>query len=198
MKNPVVTWANNWGRKMGIYGIATEKIEAGQYDDLDAFRHAFCHAYLIAWGSFTQDSKDASDIIGTLMEDPEVFGTSAAPCAKEMDLHNNLVGQRLAPSAKEMWSVLRYGEDSTHFIAQRVANAVKAGETINDLDDPRMPLNCRKQSKVPTGTYIWRTAGDKNVRFDHAVREGKVFQQKIHPREGTRVQTLIVAARLSL
>lgn len=185
IKDSVVEWANDWGREMGIYGISTERIPAGQHDDLDAFRHAFCHAYVMAWLSVTSRGKDVSDWIGLIMEMPGLFSSqSTSRCAKAMDYHNNKVGQELAPTREEMWSVLRYGEDPTPFIAKRIADAVKRGDTINSFDDPRMPKKCRLQAKIKGDEYIWRTKNDDKVRWDHAVREGKRFSIKNPPPDG--------------
>jgi len=176
-KSVVADWANDWGRKMGIFGVSVEKIPAGQHDDLDAFRHAFCHAYVMGWLSLTSVNKDISDWIGLIMEIPELFGPeSTTSCASYMDLHNNLVGQSLAPTKEEMWSILRYAEDPTAFMAQRIADAVKREVTINSFADYRMSKKCHGQAiKSKIGQYIWHTAHDEKVRPEHAARDGKVF-----------------------
>ena len=185
MKESVVNWANDWGRKMGIYGIKTNKISAGQHDDLDAFRHAFCHAFVKGWLYFTPIAKDVSDWIGLIMEVPGLFSAgSTTPCASAMDYHNNKVGQDLAPSWQDMQGVLQSAEDPTPYIAKRIADAVRRGDTINSFDDPRMPIHCHAKTKVPGGQYIWRTQQDDKVRWDHAVRNGKIFLMKEPPTDG--------------
>lgn len=185
MKSLVTEWANEWGRKMGIYGINTEKFPAGHHDDLDAFRHAFCHAYVMAWGSFTDLNKDVSDWIGMVMEIPEIFGNkSANPCASAMDLYNNGVGQKLAPTSLEMGAAVLRGEHPTEVIARRIADAVKRGDTINSFGDPRMPMHCHAKAKLPGGEYKWRTKGDGKVRWEHASREGQIFSVEKPPKGG--------------
>lgn len=184
-KTLVVDWANNWGREMGIYGVSTEKVPAGQHDDLDAFRHAFCHAYVMGWLSFSKYNKDVSDWIGMIMELPGIGkAASTTPCASAMDFHNNKVGQELAPTREEMWSVLRYIEDPSPYIAKRIADAVRRGDTINSFDDPRMPKECHVQAKLPGGEYVWRTKGDDKVRLEHAMRAGRTFHVDSPPQGG--------------
>ena len=187
MKDTIVDWANDWGRSVGIYGIKTEDIEAGQHDDLDAFRHAFCHAVLVSmantalpelkviWMPSNSDLvKAVSEIIGALMEHP-IMGTSADPCPKYMDLHNNDIGKNLGLSKRDMIWIITKGDNPLQAIAGRIAQAVKTEQTINRLDDPRMPIHCFSRARIPTGAYIWRTQRDDKVRFDHAVLAGKVF-----------------------
>ena len=185
MKDVVVDWADGWGREKGIYGVTTRDAGAEKHDVLDAFRHAFCHAYVMGWLSFTAYGKDVSDWIGLIMEVPGLFSSkSTTPCASHMDYHNNKVGQRLAPTREEILSVLRYVEDPTPFIAKRIADAVQRGDTINSFDDPRMPKKCHGEAKLPNSVYIWRTKKDDKVRLGHAMREGQRFEIKNPPRDG--------------
>jgi hypothetical protein len=195
MKDALFHWANDWGRTVGIYGIHTERVKPGHHDDLDAFRHAFCHAVLVSlvnlarpelyiqWLATFNISKKASEIIGELMERPEM-GSSAEPCPKQMDLHNNDIGKNLGLSQGEMLLIIGRGEAPLMVLAQRVAQAVRQNITINRLDDPRMPLTCFSKAKVPAGEYIWRTRGDDKVRFEHAVLNGKQFHTDKPPAAG--------------
>jgi SPP1 gp7 family putative phage head morphogenesis protein len=192
MKSVITQWANDWGRHMGIYGIRTERVEPGNHDDLDAFRHAFCHAVLVshinlakpdlvfAWMIHGDASHTSSEFIGALMESP-LFGSSAKPCPKHMDLHNNRVGKNLGFSKREMLFYLEKGEDSLRALAAKVAEAVRNEITINRLDDPRMPIECFHSARIPGGNYKWRTQADDKVRFDHVLREGKVFNLENPP-----------------
>jgi hypothetical protein len=178
----VSEWANDWGRHEGIYGISIEGSKAGENDDLDAFRHAFCHAYLIAWGPFPNYNKDLSDLLGVIIE---IFGRErTTSCSSQIDFHNNRIGQELAPTPQEMLQILYAGQDPTPVIARRIAEAVKRHDTINSFDDPRMPPRCHAQTKIPGGVYVWRTKGDKQVRWEHAMREGRIFRLETPPEDG--------------
>ncbi len=196
MKDIIFEWANDWGRAVGIYGIQTKTLGPGHHDDLDAFRHAFCHAVLVSlinvakpeillpWLPMRTDvAKLASEIIGALMEHP-IMGASAKPCPKHMDLHNNQIGKNLELSKTDMIWILGKGGSPFQVIAERVAQAVKSEQTINRLDDPRMPIECFTAARIPTGEYVWRTQGDDKVRFDHALRAGKIFQLDQPPAGG--------------
>ncbi len=180
----VAEWANDWGRREGIYGISVKDAPAGQHDDLDAFRHAFCHAYLMAWGPFSNFNKELSDWLGLIIEKDNLGINNKNFCSARMDFHNNKVGQDLAPTPQEMSQILHAGKDPTTLIAQRIAAAVKRGDTINSFDDPRLPLRCHAQAKIPGGVYMWRTKGDKQVRLEHAMREGRVFRLENPPQDG--------------
>ncbi|NBU72095.1 MAG: hypothetical protein EBQ80_05510 [Proteobacteria bacterium] len=188
MKDIIVNWANDWGRSVDIYGIKTKEIDTGQQDDLDAFRHAFCHAVLVSMVNLadpdslipwmpqqTDNAQMASEVIGFLMELEGIGGVSAQPCPKFMDLHNNDIGKNLGLSRREMMWIIARGDNPLQVIAERIAQAVKAEKTINRLDDPRMPIECFAKARIPAGEYIWRTQGDDKVRFNHAIRAGKVF-----------------------
>lgn len=138
---------------------------------------------VVKWGFMALLGRELSEWVGLAMEIPEVGGTSAQACPKHMDLHNNQVGRSLAPTQEEMWNVLRHGDNPLPLIAKQVADAVRRDDTINSLDDPRMPLQCHLEAKIPGGTYVWRTKRDDKVRWEHAVREGKVFDVQT-PHEG--------------
>jgi SPP1 gp7 family putative phage head morphogenesis protein len=195
MKDTLFNWANDWGRTVGIYGVKTKLVDPGHHDDLDAFRHAFCHAVLVSvinlarpdlfikWLATFNISRKASEIIGDLMEHPEM-GSSAEPCPKQMDLHNNDIGKNLGLTQGEMLRIIGQGDEPLTVLAERVAQAIKQNITINRLDDPRMPINCFSTARVPAGEYIWRTQGDDKVRFEHAVLNGKVFHMDKPPADG--------------
>ena len=189
IKDSLFVWANDYGKKYGIEGNKKYG-PPGHHDDLDAFRHAFCHCVV---ATFTQ-TKIYSWVIGHLMEIEVLGGNSAMPCPKAMDLYNNKVGRSLIIRREQVQRLAIKGDDVVDFLAQKVADAVKNGKTINDLADERMPSSCqikygkkdvynKKQSKK-TGKYIWRTEGDGEVRMSHQLRDGKVFEWDNPPEGG--------------
>lgn len=183
VKDDVNEWANDWGRRVGIYGVKTDGFEPGHHDDLDAFRHAFCHCVLVSFVTYDDLDQVLSEIVGALIE---VLGSgdSTSECPREMDYHNNDVGKNLALNNWEMGIIIAKGGDPIHEIAKRVAEAVRAEKTINRLDDPRMPKHCALQAKLPGGWYIWKTEGDEKVRWEHAMRNGKQFALEKTPEGG--------------
>ena len=184
IKEGVNEWANHWGRRMGIYGVNAPPFPPGHHDDLDAFRHAFCHCILVSYLPFEEIAIDQaiSEMIGALIE---WLGsaTSTLECPREMDYHNNDVGKNLGFTGPELSRIIVIGGDPIYEIAKRVAAAVKADKTINSLDDPRMPAHCAIQAKIPGGAYYWQTQGDEKVRWDHAVRNGRLYEL-VKPPEG--------------
>ena len=167
-------WADGIGRKHGIEGN-NDYGPKGQHDDLDAFRHAFSHAMASTYSAM------GSYLVGYILEIPFLGGWSATKCARAMDLHNNEVGRKYAlPPSQVIRTGLMNYKRIGELIAPYVASAVKREETINSLDDPRMPQSCQdqypsKKQQSKTGRYIWRTQGDKDVRSTHANREGQIF-----------------------
>lgn len=182
-------WAESWGREMGIYGVNAKgpsgnDWDAGQDDDLDAFRHAFISAIITAWNPLSQFGdvgRTLSELIASGLGNlNEVKGIgkpqSTGKCAKRMDLHNNDVGVGLAPDAQTMlrWLFIT-GDNPNRKIAEIIAKAVKANKTINKYDDPIMDEDCRKESKIRGKFFRWRTRLDNDVRWEHSIREGKGF-----------------------
>jgi hypothetical protein len=196
----ITEWANTWGKTVGVYGYQSKDFSPGHHDDLDAFRHAFCHAVLVSLinlnkpyleipylSSINLDNikiaERVSDIIGHAMESI-LFGHSAKPCPKAMDIYNNEIGKNLGLTQAEGKRILSQEGNIIVTAAHRVAKAVKSGKTINSLDDPRMPKDCQLPAKLPTAEYLWRTASDEKVRYDHAVREGRRFTLQNPPEGG--------------
>lgn len=188
-------WVEEWGREVGIFGVATvenpsdipkgnetNRRRAGLDDSLDAFRHAFMSAVLVSWMSTLssgQVSPDLArllvDILGRLNELSAIGGKSAEPCAKAMDLHNNEVGRKLSLDSSRMMEILARGENPNRVIAERVAEAVRSGELITRFDDPRMPKECHLKAKVRGKYFVWKSQGDEKVRWSHRMRNGRVF-----------------------
>ncbi len=181
-------WADEWGRKVGVGGVTTKggKWPAGDDDELDAFRHAFVSAVLPAWyaffGSSGQIAKDWSEFFGGLNE--VLNSRPNGKCSRAMDLHNNSVGRDLAPSGATMIRWILSGRNPHKEIALLIADALRSGKLITHFNDPRMPAFCHTQSKVQGEHYIWRTRGDEQVRWDHLVREGKIFRWDNPPEGG--------------
>jgi hypothetical protein len=159
----VSAWAEEWGHREGIGGIATPGRRAGIDDELDAFRHAFTSSVIVSWMPFGALDRAIADWLGQMNESQTIGGDSAEYCPQFMDLHNNRVGREITLSEREMLGLLWHFQNPVPVIAKRVADAVKAGKTINSFDDPRMPKQCHFLAKVPGGKYTWHTQMDDKV-----------------------------------
>lgn len=200
-KTAFTKWVESWAHQMGVFGVNAidgegKEVASGVDDEMDAFRHAFASAIFVAWNPANfagitgilegESSRMLADIFGYINElDFGLNRESTKTCPKFMDLHNNSLGRELAPSG---WMMLRWismvGENPNQKIAEIVATAVKSGQTINNFNDSRMPEECHVQSKQVGKYYIWRTKQDSKVRWDHAVREGKMFSWDNPPKGG--------------
>lgn len=188
-------WADAWGREVDIGGITVKGKDksspwpAGYDDDLDAFRHAFTSAVLVVWGALATGgdpflSSQIIDWLGQVNEISWLGGRSAAPCSKDMDLYNNEVGRALAPNRTTMLHWIMTGENPHRKIAEIIAHAIRSGKLILRFDDPRMPKECHLQSKLKGHDYVWRTQSDNLVRWEHIVKNGRIFKWDDPPAGG--------------
>ncbi|PIZ31866.1 MAG: hypothetical protein COY40_00635 [Alphaproteobacteria bacterium CG_4_10_14_0_8_um_filter_53_9] len=203
-KKAMSLWAMEHGRRQGINGISVQDLggrmrRAGVDDDLDSFRHAFSSCVVLSWADFATSltpqyfsrrhiypkiNKLLVHVAGLAIETNLLGGSSAAPCARYMDIHNNGIGRDLVLSATKMRELIEQAQNPHLYMARLVADAVRQGKTINTFDDVRMPTDCHAQAKIKNGQYIWRTKGDKEVRLAHAMREGTTFDIARPPEGG--------------
>jgi len=102
-------------------------------NDIDAFRHAYVS------GVFTQDYGEiTANIMGLMNEfDPAgAFSNSVNPRSRNMDLWNNRIGRKFGKKTKGRKALLRM-----------IHQALKKGELIVDLEDPREYSGLQKPPK---------------------------------------------------